>query len=168
MNFHPEHFSEKAKIYEPIKRDNSQFLDALVHTENLTQAEEETKLQMFNENVNKTEAELETSNLSKEKIKYIRNEGIESKIKLISSVLLPAYMLQSCSDHRISHETDLLPPAGAGNQNCKHFLSAPCDQNCIEVQGRHWYLLPWLVVETIELVGGFIQFAVTFARSENW
>ena len=119
MNFHPEHFSEKAKIYEPIKRDNSQVLDALFHTENLTQAEEETQL-LSNGTVNETEPE--TYNLSKEKIQYIKNEGIESKIKLISSVL-PAYMLQCCSDHWISHETDLFPPAGAGNQNCKYLLS---------------------------------------------
>jgi len=34
--------------------------------------------------------------------------------------------------------------------------------------GKPWFLVPWLVEETIEMVGGFIHFTIQAARNKNW
>jgi len=34
--------------------------------------------------------------------------------------------------------------------------------------GNPWFLVPWLVEETIEMVGGFIHFTIQATRNENW
>ena len=36
------------------------------------------------------------------------------------------------------------------------------------VQGNPWFLVPWLVEETIEMVGGFIHFTIQATRNKNW
>jgi len=34
--------------------------------------------------------------------------------------------------------------------------------------GKPWFLVPWLVEETIEMVGGFIHFTIQAARNKEW
>jgi len=35
-------------------------------------------------------------------------------------------------------------------------------------KGNPWFLVPWLVEETIEMVGGFIHFTIQATRNKNW
>jgi len=120
-------------------------------TESVTEKDEFTDILKEDIEIEEAMEEIEPSTEMKsyhKLIKYIKKEGIEaiigSLLKLFCSILL-------VKGARMVHLNV-----------CFSF------SNKYLCKGKPWFLIPWLVEETIEMVGGFIHFTIQAARNKEW